>query len=66
LVYEKTYDLSRFCREKEDRVKEAVVLAKEDKADDKYLCTYVVTDDEIPSVEMLQSLSENLPNYMVP
>ena len=47
-------------------IKEAVVMAKEDKAGDKYLCAYIVSEEEILSNELRRSLSEILPEYMVP
>jgi len=49
-----------------EHVKETVVLAREDETGDKYLCAYVVTDKDTQVSELRQSLSENLPDYMVP
>jgi surfactin family lipopeptide synthetase A len=49
-----------------ESVKEAVVVAREDASGDKYLCAYVVSDEEIPAGELRRALSETLPDYMVP
>ena len=47
-------------------LKEAVVIAREDVAGDKYLCAYYVSEEEIPMTEIRQHLSESLPEYMMP
>jgi len=49
-----------------EAVKEAAVIAKEDKARGKYLCAYVVTYDEIPLDDLRRRLSKVLPDYMIP
>ena len=49
-----------------ESIKETVVIAGEDGSGDKYLCAYVVSDEEIPPGELRRKLSENLPDYMVP
>ena len=50
-----------------EEVKEAVVVAAgKEKNDDKYLCAYVVTDEEITAKEFRDRLSKSLPNYMIP
>jgi tyrocidine synthetase-3 len=49
-----------------DKIEEALVTAKEDKNGDKYLCAYVVSDDEIPGPELREYLSGYLPDYMIP
>ncbi|MDP4180345.1 MAG: amino acid adenylation domain-containing protein, partial [Bacillota bacterium] len=51
---------------KYDQIKEAVVIAKEDKAGDKYLCAYYVSEIEIPVTEIRGYLSRELPDYMIP
>jgi len=47
-------------------VKETVVLAREDETGDKYLCAYLVSEEEILAHELRQYLSTVLPNYMIP
>ena len=47
-------------------VKEAVVIGSEDMSGDKYLCAYIVTDEDITSNELRGHLSNNLPEYMIP
>lgn len=47
-------------------VKEAVVLAKEDNNQDKYLCAYYVSDAEIETETLKNYLREILPYYMIP
>jgi hypothetical protein len=51
---------------KHPKVKEAVVMAKEDANGDKYLCSYIVSEDDIDIQELADSLIVKLPNYMVP
>ncbi|NIM11547.1 MAG: amino acid adenylation domain-containing protein [Candidatus Aminicenantes bacterium] len=47
-------------------IKDAVVLAREDKKIDKYLCAYVVLDEEPEPSELRAFLSKHLPDYMIP
>jgi amino acid adenylation domain-containing protein len=51
-------------------IKEAVVLAKSNGNDEKYLCAYIVgeaTSQKIPeNVELKEYLSRSLPGYMIP
>ncbi|MGD2085132.1 MAG: amino acid adenylation domain-containing protein [Candidatus Aminicenantes bacterium] len=47
-------------------IREAVVLAREDKQGDKYLCTYIVSDRNILGPELRTYLSGELPAYMIP
>ncbi len=48
-------------------VKEAVVIAREDKDGGKYLCAYVSCTGEIAvATELREHLSKDLPGYMVP
>jgi len=48
------------------KIKDAVVIAREDALGQKYLCAYVVSD-EIINIESLKStLSKYLPGYMIP
>jgi len=47
-------------------VSEAVVISKEDANREKYLCAYVVSDNDIEISELREYLSEALPEYMIP
>ncbi|WP_432401628.1 non-ribosomal peptide synthase/polyketide synthase [Wukongibacter sp. M2B1] len=47
-------------------VKEALVLAREEEGDSKYLCAYVVAEQAITVEKLREYLSEELPDYMVP
>ena len=47
-------------------IKEAVVLAREDEAGDKYLCAYVVSEERIIVSKIRENLSKKLPDYMIP
>jgi len=47
-------------------IKEAVVMAKEDKNRDKYLCAYIVSERELVPSVLREFLSAQLPDYMVP
>ncbi len=49
-----------------EHIKEAVVLAKEIKETEKYLCGYVVSDKEIQDLNLSSYLMERLPKYMIP
>ncbi len=51
---------------KHQKVKEAVVVAKEDANGDKYLCSYIVTEDDLDIQELADSLGVELPSYMLP
>ncbi|MGM1050694.1 MAG: non-ribosomal peptide synthetase, partial [Bacillota bacterium] len=51
---------------KQPGVKEVVVETREDERGAKYLCAYLVTNEEIQVNELRQHLSENLPDYMIP
>lgn len=44
----------------------AVVLVREDKRKEKYLCGYVITEEEIEEKDIKLQLKERLPEYMVP
>ena len=48
------------------KIKEVVVVAREDANDDKYLCAYFVSEGEILASELRASLSEMLPDHMIP
>lgn len=47
-------------------VKEAVILVKKDENNENYLCAYIVSDNTIPSQELKEYLSRELPDYMIP
>jgi amino acid adenylation domain-containing protein len=47
-------------------IKEVVVLVREEKSVDKYICAYVVSDGGYSISELRESLSMGLPDYMVP
>src|SRR5689334_1018121 len=47
-------------------IREAVVLAREDKPGDKRLVAYLVAERELPASELRERLKAKLPEYMVP
>jgi tyrocidine synthetase-3 len=47
-------------------IKKAIVLLKEKKNGDKYLCAYLVSDNEINTPALRQFLLKDLPAYMAP
>ncbi|MGE5343370.1 MAG: non-ribosomal peptide synthase/polyketide synthase [Candidatus Omnitrophota bacterium] len=47
-------------------VRDAVVIVKEDKGKNKYLCAYVVSEDKLDIGQLRYYLSNYLPNYMIP
>jgi amino acid adenylation domain-containing protein len=47
-------------------VKEAVVVGKETKVGDKYLCAYVVSDIKFEESRLKKELEKRLPGYMIP
>jgi amino acid adenylation domain-containing protein/non-ribosomal peptide synthase protein (TIGR01720 family) len=50
-----------------DKVSEAVVFAREETNGEKYLCAYVVSnEEEVDTAELRNSLSAHLPEYMIP
>lgn len=51
---------------KHHSVKEAVVIDREGKNGDKYLCAYLVSDNVLDFLELKTFLSERLPEYMIP
>ncbi|NOQ27711.1 MAG: amino acid adenylation domain-containing protein, partial [Bacteroidales bacterium] len=48
-----------------ENIKECVVIAREEN-EDKYLCAYLVTAEELNQEEIRTYLSESLPDYMIP
>jgi amino acid adenylation domain-containing protein len=47
-------------------IKESVVLVREEVKGDKYLCAYIVSDNELVMSELREYLSKELPDYMIP
>ncbi|NOQ28132.1 MAG: amino acid adenylation domain-containing protein, partial [Bacteroidales bacterium] len=51
--------------QKQDQIKESVVLAREENGE-KYLCAYLVIKEDYNEEEIRTYLSANLPDYMIP
>jgi amino acid adenylation domain-containing protein len=51
---------------KNEMVADAVVIPKEDKSGNKYLCAYIETDSEFTIPEIKMYLGKILPDYMIP
>ncbi|HAG42422.1 MAG TPA: hypothetical protein DCL31_02305 [Clostridium sp.] len=51
---------------KNEKVRETVVISREDKNNNKYICAYIVGDNEINTQELRGYLSKELPEYMIP
>ncbi|MCM3738303.1 amino acid adenylation domain-containing protein [Bacillus cytotoxicus] len=49
-----------------DRIKEAAVVVKENKKNEKYICAYVVSDKELGDLKLRSYLRGSLPEYMIP
>ncbi|WP_053375082.1 non-ribosomal peptide synthase/polyketide synthase [Paenibacillus sp. FJAT-27812] len=49
-----------------DMIKEAAVIARDDDSGQKYLCAYIVSDDELAVLDVRASMAQELPGYMVP
>lgn len=49
-----------------DLVKEAVVVDRQDEHDEKYLCAYIVANDELSIADLREYLKNSLPDYMIP
>ncbi|MCC5438880.1 non-ribosomal peptide synthetase [Clostridium botulinum] len=47
-------------------IEEAIVIDREDENGYKYLCAYVVSNEELAAREVRKYLSKNLPAYMIP
>ncbi|WP_051250931.1 non-ribosomal peptide synthase/polyketide synthase [Paenibacillus harenae] len=47
-------------------IKEAVVIARDDDRGQKYLCAYIVSDDELAVLDVRSGIARELPAYMVP
>lgn len=51
---------------KQGRVREALVIAREDRFGDKYLCAYLVADMDLDVSIIRDELAKELPEYMIP
>lgn len=51
---------------KHEGVKDAVVVVKGGKRNDKYICAYVVTEKKISDLDLKNYLRKSLPEYMLP
>ncbi|MCK5633197.1 non-ribosomal peptide synthetase, partial [bacterium] len=51
---------------KHNNIKEVVVLDYEDNNSMKYLCAYIVSENEIDTILIEKYLEKKLPNYMIP
>ncbi|HLP62676.1 MAG TPA: condensation domain-containing protein, partial [Candidatus Deferrimicrobium sp.] len=49
-----------------DKIKEAVVVCKNDGRGDAYLCAYIVRDQALAVSELRDYLAKRVPNYMIP
>ncbi len=49
-----------------EKIKEAVIIDRTDAHGNKYLCAYLVAQDELKAHELREYLLKELPNYMVP
>ena len=49
-----------------DEVREGAVIVREDNEGEKYLCAYMVADQELDISAIRETLSKNMPGYMVP
>jgi amino acid adenylation domain-containing protein len=47
-------------------IKNAVVLARENKTGDKYLCAYIVPNGDLSQQQLREYLAKDLPDYMLP
>lgn len=51
---------------KHSGVKEAAVIVREDKAKQKYICAYFISENEIETSALIEFMKEELPSYMLP
>ncbi len=49
-----------------EEIKEAAVIAKEDRNGEKFLCAYIVADKKMNPNEIKNELSSKIPDYMIP
>lgn len=52
--------------QKNSNIQRAIVIAKEDGNNSKYLVAYVVLENEIENQEIINHLRQDLPDYMIP
>ncbi|MCX7922495.1 MAG: amino acid adenylation domain-containing protein [Clostridia bacterium] len=50
----------------DERIKEAVVTARDDSGGNKYICAYYISDTELTISQLKAQLAEKLPDYMIP
>lgn len=49
-----------------DYIRQAIVVAGEDKEENPYLCAYITSEKEVDIGELREQLSKSLPEYMIP
>lgn len=49
-----------------DLISEAVVIDRENEHGEKYLCAYIVANEELAAAELREYLKHSLPDYMIP
>jgi tyrocidine synthetase-3 len=54
------------CLKNDDRIREVVVVAKQNQKADKFLCAYIVTNEAVEISQLKTRLSGQLPDYMIP
>ncbi|MCU0290202.1 MAG: amino acid adenylation domain-containing protein, partial [Acidobacteria bacterium] len=54
------------CLLKLDKIKEAVVLSREEEGGDKYLCAYFFSEKAYEVSELREYMAQELPDYMIP
>jgi bacitracin synthase 3 len=47
-------------------VKETIVIARDDRAGEKFLCAYIVTSEPVEVGNLREALAKDLPEYMIP
>ncbi|HNY11470.1 MAG TPA: amino acid adenylation domain-containing protein, partial [Candidatus Wallbacteria bacterium] len=52
--------------QKHEDIEKAIVLAKEDEQENKYLCAFFTAEKDIPDQQLKEFLAKSLANYMVP
>ena len=52
--------------QKHEDIEKAIVLAKEDEQENKYLCAFFTSSKDIPDQQLKEFLARSLANYMVP